>query len=531
MNILFFVASIGFFIWIARSILFWVALWQLKEYRFDRVFVHLRETQQGKDLLFSKSSNLKWIAIIVYIAVLANDVPPLPYQILIAAIFSFCAFLALKEVYFRLLKRPVFTFKALVILLLSLFSLVLLFKIPLIDKFVWLLLLDRLTPFLIGFFVFLFSFPTELYRDFKIERAIKKMRLQKNLLVIGVTGSYGKSSTKEYLAQILEKNFKVIKTRGTNNTPIGIANIILSDLKKSTEIFVVEMGAYKKGEIAQMCQIVHPKIGVLAGINDQHLSLFGSLKSTIEAKYELIESLPKNGLALFNGNNVHTQKLYQKTKKAKVLYSSIPRERKAEISASNIRVKKASLLFDILLKGMAINFETPLIGAQNIENILPGIYIAHHLGMTTQEIQKAVSTLSPLPKTMAFRKAVNGATLIDDSFNANPDAVLAALAYMKIYKGKKFLVLQPMIELGKNAGSQHYQIAKEISSTCDYLFLTNKNFYKEIERGIVDGGGKCRLALGNSSKVSAKILSIIAKGDVVVFEGKEAGLVLDRIKE
>lgn len=532
MTTLFFIASVGFFIWIARNIFFWTCLWQLKEYRFDRVFVHLRETQQGKNLLFSKDSNLKWVIILAYILVLINDIPPLPYQIIITIIFSFYAFLVFKEAYLRFLKRPVFTFKALVIIFLTLLAIFFLFQIPLIDKFIWLILLDRFTPLIIGFFVFLFSFPTELYRDFKIEQAIKKIKTQKNLLVIGVTGSYGKSSTKEYVGQILEQNFKVIKTKGTNNTPIGITNTILSDLKKSTEIFVVEMGAYKKGEINDMCQIAQPKIGVLTAVNYQHASLFGNLKNTSAAKYELIDVLPPNGLALFNGNNENVYELYKKAKIKKVLYKSFlnkPSKTDAAIYAFNTKAYKEQIAFDVFLKGQKLHFEAPLVGIQNIENILPGIFIADYLGMSKAQIKKAGAMLSPLPKTMNLRKMQNGAVLIDDTFNANPDAVLAALQYMKIYKGKKMLVLQPMIELGKNAKNEHYRIALEISKVCNFLLLTNKNFYSEIARGIEYGGGGCIAFVDNPIKLSEFVKKNTGRGDVVVFEGKEADAVLSKI--
>lgn len=525
MNILFLIAAGGFFIWIFRNILFWICLWQLKEYRFDRVFVHLKETQQGKSLLFSKSSNLKWLIIFAY--------PFLPYQIIITAIFSFYAFLAFKEVYLRLFKRPVFTFKALIIIFLTLLSIFFLFQIPLIDKFVWLLLLDRLTPLIIGFFVFLFSFPTELYRDFKIEQAIKKIRLQKKILVIGITGSYGKSSTKEYIGQILEKKFKVVKTAGTNNTPIGIANTILSGLKKSTEVFVVEMGAYKKGEIREMCQIAQPKIGVLTGVNYQHASLFGNLKNAIAAKYELIEALPKNGLALFNGNNENASQLYKKTEKRKVLYKLFfdkPSRTDAAIYVFNAKTYKEKIAFDVFLKGKKLHFEAPLVGIQNIENILPGIFIADYLGMSNAQIEKAVAELLPLPKTMNLQKTADGVSLIDDTFNANSDAVLAALGYMKIYKGKKMLVLQPMIELGKNAKSEHYRIALEISRACDNLLLTNKNFYQEIIKGINNGGGRCAVFVDNPIKLAEFIRENTKRGDVVVFEGKEANAVFSKIR-
>lgn len=539
MNIFFFITSIFFFSWIVRNILFWVALWQLKEYRFDRVSIHLRETSQGRNLIFSYLSIIKWLTIFIYGFVIFNNTLTIPFQILVFLIYALQSYFVFKEISQSLTKTPVFTFKAILIILLTFLTLLLFYLFPLTDRFAWLLFLDKIATLIILIFVFLLSFLTEMYRDWRITKAIEKIRKHKNLLVIGITGSYGKSSTKDYIAQVLEKKFKVLKTKGTNNTPIGIANTIISGLNNDIEVFIVEMGAYKKGEITQMCQIVRPKIGILTAINHQHLPLFGSLEKTMEAKYELIESLPGNGLALFNGNNENAYMLFKKAKKRKILYSSSilskdtmkndPILKESSIYAYNIVTKKTSVLFDVTLKNKSIRLSAPLIGKHNIEDILPAVYLANYLGMKDEEVKKAVNNLLPLPKTMIRYEKENEITLVDDSFNANPNAVLAALTYMKIYKNKRILVLQPMIELGRSANQEHYNIAKEISKISNYLLLTNNNYYKYIFKGINDGGGNCVVKIGNPLELAQIINNIVGKGDIVLFEGKESAFVFDRL--
>lgn len=523
MNIIFIFVSFLFFLLILKDILFWVWLWQLKEYRLDRLLVHLRETIQGRGLFFSKAAVLKWLLIFSYVFVVFRGNLLSVYQIFIVLVFSFQFFLILKNFSPTFIKRPIFTFKAIIIILLSLFLIFLLFFLPLVEKFLWLLVLDKLTFLLVAFFVFALAFPTSLYQDFKIGRAAKKIKEHKKLLVIGVTGSFGKSSTKEYIAQIIGKRLNVLKTKGTNNTPIGVADTVLSGLKEETEIFVVEMAAYTKGEIREICEIVHPKIGILTGVSTQHLSLFGSVQNIMDAKYELIQSLPKDGLAIFNGNNENAHKLYKKTKKPKILYSVSdhnPKLGDALITASNLKILKNSVEFDLQLKNKNIHLKAPLIGAHNVENILPGIYLAGYLGMNDREIKKAVSSLRPLDKTMTKLKSQNGkAILIDDTFNVSPDAILAALSYIKIYGGKKIMVLQPMIELGKNAKDEHYRVARAISNVCDYLFLTNNNFYKSIMRGMNNG---CIVRIENASEIAKFIIENTNSKDVVIFEGKEA---------
>lgn len=535
MSLLFIITSVAFFIWLLRNIFFWVYLWQLKEYRFDRVFIHLRETKQGSNLLFSSLSLLKWVLLIAYLYVVFYESYLYLYQFIVSVIFFTQAVVSIREYWSSMLKRPAFTTKALLLTIASFIIVGTLYTVPPIEKFFWLLLLDKITPFIIGFFVFLLSFPTALYRDLEIDKAVEKIRSHRNLLVIGVTGSYGKSSTKEYTAQILGQKFNVLKTKGTNNTPIGIAKTILSSLKNKTQVFVVEMGAYKKGEIEEMCQIVRPKIGILTAVSSQHLSLFGSLKNTLEAKYEIISSLPRSGVGLFNGNNDNVYNLYKnppvihknKGPRKKILYGT--KNGISDVYATNIKARKNSIIFDVVLDGKVVQMKTPLIGSQNVENILPGIYIGYYLGMHIEEIKKAVTKLTSVEKTMFLHTSSINADFVDDTFNSNPDAVLAAITYMKLYKGKKVLVLQPMIELGRDAREEHYNVGREIGAICDYVFLTNKNFYKDITRGIKSVGKQCIVKVKKPLEIADFLNAKTTKGDIILFEGKEAAIVLNKM--
>lgn len=532
MNILFLITAVLFFIWIVRNAFFWVSLWQVKEYRLDRLIVHIKETTQGMDLFLSPLSILKWAAILAYLIVVLNNGFIIFYKLIVVFVFYLQFLFVFKELTTHSFKRPTFTIKAVVIISLSVIVLFLLFLIPVLDRFLWFLVLDRVLFLFVAFFVFSFSFPTDIYKDLQIDKATKKIKNHRNLLIIGVTGSYGKSSTKEYIAQILEKKFKVLKTQGTNNTAIGIANTVLSGLKEDTQVFVAEMAAYKKGEIKELCKIAKPKIGIITAVNNQHLSLFGSLQNTLSAKYELIRSLPKDGLAIFNGNNKNAYKLYKLTTKKKILYRLLgfPKKSREEgIFGFNIETKKTLIEFDISIGNESVHMETNLIGSHNVENILPAIYIAYYLGMNFSEIKKAVFSLSNLPKTMTKHELTTGATIIDDTFNANPNAVLAALEYMKIYKGRKIMVLQPMIELGEDSEKEHFHIAREISKVCDYLFLTNKNHYKSILEGVDSVSEKCIVQILDASAASKFIKESSDSDDIIIFEGKEAAIFLSKL--
>jgi UDP-N-acetylmuramoyl-tripeptide--D-alanyl-D-alanine ligase len=534
MDMIFVLASSAFLIWIIRNIIYWVYLWQVKEYRFQRVYVHLIETVQGRQLFFSPLSLLKWLGIVFYIATIIQDSYLDWFHLYITGLYALQAFLVFKELLFNQLKRPEFTPKALSLILTSLLLVLAIFSVPILDKYFWLLFIDRIGVLIVAFFVFIHSFPTELYYDTQINAAQKKIERHKDLMIIGITGSYGKSSTKEFLFQLLSKKFSVIKTRGNHHTIEVIASVIAQRLKQKTQILIAEMGTYGRGEIAQMRHIIKPNIAILTGINDQHLSLFRTLDESIAEKYELIETLPKKGLALFNANDDRVVGLAKKTKIQKVLYGyDLPDQEEQgpnrAISATDIRVDRESVSFTVRMKKHSFMLKAPLLGSYNIANLLPAIYIADYFGMTQQEIRRAVASLIPLPNTMTRHTTDSGIVLIDDTFNSNPESIKAAIDYLKIYRKKRFLVFQPMIELGHNAKEHHIALGKNISDICEYLLVTNHNFLKEIEKGIQEKNGSCTVIVGSDKKLTRYLQSHARRGDVILFEGNEAKIVLDSI--
>lgn len=528
-DILFTATSICFFIWLLRNNFYWLHLWQIKEYRLDRLTVHLRETQQGKDLLIGVFNILKIILFVVYFfAVFASyNVPFLESVTFVVYLFS--TGLIVKEVFERKFKIPVFTVKIFVILILTFLIQLVLYIFPLVDKFFWLLFIDKISVFIIAIFMGIFALPSEFYKDYFIQKATQKRKQFKDLTVIGITGSYGKGSTKEFIYNILSYKYKIEKTFGTQNTPIGIARAILNKINQDTKFFVAEMGAYKIGEIEEMCAIAVPHIGILTAVNDQHISLFGSIENTIRAKYEIMQNIPKDGLRFFNGNNKYSYMLYKRTTKKKVLYfADYTNENKisADIRAYNISTHPFYLEFDVdiktnrkvkKIKKLHINS----VGKQAIETILPAIYLANVYDFSVTELKEALKILKPLNKTMEPKLLKNGAVVIDDTFNANPASVVAAVEYMKIYKGKKILVLQPMIELGKNAEENHFELSTLIGKTCTMLILTNDNYLASIQKGIKKASSRCDILRLPTSQIADFIRSNTKKGDVVVFEGKE----------
>ncbi|MGH7245510.1 MAG: Mur ligase family protein [Candidatus Levyibacteriota bacterium] len=527
MDIYYLLVSICFFLWTIQKILFLVSLWQIKEYRLDGLSTHLRETVQGRKIFYSPQVIVLILLVMLYLVVVWNGVFLPVYQVIVGLTFFYFGMQTVIAGLSDKLKRPTVTIKSLTLISLGIIGISLLYMFQIVDAYLWLVLLEIIVPLLIAFFVAVFSFPTELYMDFKIAKAKKKVMNMKHLTVIAVSGSYGKSSTKEYIAHILSQKYKVIKTPLSNNTPIGIANTILLKLTKDTDFFIVEMGAYKRGEIAELCDIVKPHISVTTSISDQHLSLFGSLEEVFATENELIIALPKTGVALFNGTNENTKILFEKTKKKKILYTynKIVRKQVGDIVAYNASVQKNGLEFSVWFKNKEMKFKTQLLGIHNVENILPGIFLGFQFGISEEKIKKAVSTLSALPKTMMKFTLQNGVVVIDDTFNASPESVLAAEKYAKVFTKKRILVLTPLIELGKSAAFRHYELGRSLATFSD-IFLTNNNFYKEIVQGITDAKGKTHVFIGKPQQIVQELSAHARNGDIVIFEGKEAGLAL-----
>ncbi|MFH1894776.1 MAG: Mur ligase family protein, partial [Patescibacteria group bacterium] len=317
------------FIWFFRTAkitLFYLYLWQLKEYHIGRFLDHFN-TDKGRKLIFDPANILKIILLLFF--------PAVPLLTFFGTILLYL-FEFIKTSFDFITKRaklPVLTKKSIFLISVSLvlqiaFLYIVFQNLWYFERFIifwdvgdiaiftfWILLFDILAPVIVSIIVLLFQPLTVLARNRIIKRAKIKREKFPNLLVVGITGSYGKTSTKEFLASILSERFNVLKTKNHQNSEIGISQCILSELKPEHEIFIVEMGAYNRGGIKLLCDIVKPKIGILTGINEQHMATFGSQENIIKGKYELIESLPrsepqvllrglpKDGIAFFNVKN------------------------------------------------------------------------------------------------------------------------------------------------------------------------------------------------------------------------------------
>jgi len=319
------------------------------------------------------------------------------------------------------------------------------------------------------------------YLSYK-RKAMKKLSSMSNLDVIGITGSYGKTSSKNILNDILNSKYNTLATPRNLNTPYGLIMTINNDLDKFDELFIAEMGAYKIGEIKELCDLVHPKYGILTRIGTAHLELFGSQENVQKGKFELIESLPSDGVAVLNADDP-LQVSYELQNNVKTLWIGIDNE--CDYKATNINVSNTGTKFDLIIKGdkKKYKFETKLLGYANIYNILAGIALGHHLGIKIKQLQSAVKSVKPVEHRLEIKN--NGSVYyIDDAYNSNPVGSKMALDVLKMMPGKKIIVTPGMIELGSIEDEENTKFGEYIADVCDEVILIGNKQTKAIQKGL-----------------------------------------------
>jgi len=319
------------------------------------------------------------------------------------------------------------------------------------------------------------------YLSFK-RKAMNKLNSMTNLDVIGITGSYGKTSSKNILNDILSSKYNSLPTPRNLNTPYGLIMTINNDLDKFDELFIAEMGAYKIGEIKELCDLVHPKYGILTKIGKAHLELFGSQENIQKGKFELIESLPSDGVAVLNADD-SLQVSYELKNKVKTLWVGIDND--ADYKATNIEVSNIGTKFELQMKGdkKKYKFETKLLGYANIYNILAGIALGHHLGIKIKQLQSAVKSVKPVEHRLEIKNN-GGVYYIDDAYNSNPDGSKMALDVLKMMPGKKIIVTPGMIELGNIEDAENTKFGENMAGVCDEVILIGDKQTKAIQKGL-----------------------------------------------
>ncbi len=341
-----------------------------------------------------------------------------------------------------------------------------------------------ITSFIVLLAAFINTPVEKAVRNYYINDAKKIIKARKNnLTVIGITGSYGKTSTKFYLAKLLSKKYNVLMTPASYNTTMGVVKVVREMLKPSHEIFICEMGARNTGEIKEICDIVLPDIGIITSIGPQHLETFKNIENVIKTKFELADSLPENGFVVLNGDNNYITE--HKTSKNTVFYGI--NNKNTEYFAENISCSATGTNFVLHYPEGKAELSTKLLGEHNVLNILASSVMALKLGVDIQDIKVAVRMLESVAHRLEI---IDGGdvVIIDDAFNSNPSGAKFALDVLSKFDGLKVLVTPGMVELGTKQYELNYTFGQQAAEVCDLIYVVGKVNYEAISKGALDAG-------------------------------------------
>ena len=345
-----------------------------------------------------------------------------------------------------------------------------------------------------------------------------KDRLAKNpdLIKIGITGSYGKTSTKFLLRDILSVKYSVLATPSSFNTTMGVTRVIREQLMPGHQVFIAEMGARHVGDIKELVDLVHPSMGLLTSVGPQHLDTFGTIERIKNTKYELIDGLPQDGTAIFARDGAICEELHERCPlKAKYMPGDLMRAEDIEVGPWGTRFT----LTDVQT-GESARCQTKLLGEHSIANLLLCCTAARVLGMTPAEIAAGVARCQPVEHRLQLLDGGAGVTIIDDAFNANPVGARAALRVLENFPGRRIIITPGMVELGGEEAAFNRSFGEQMARSVDVAILVGRRHTQPIVDGLLAAGfNQENIHVVGSLDESTKVLhAMMQAGDVVLYE-------------
>lgn len=353
------------------------------------------------------------------------------------------------------------------------------------------------------------------YQD--AERILRGMP---DLRIIGVTGSYGKTSTKHYLNRILSEKYDVMMTPGSFNTTMGVIRTVREYLKPYNEVFIVEMGAKQPGDIKEICDLVHPEIGIVTAVGEQHLESFKTIENVQRTKFELIDSLPTDGLAVVNNDFPFVAN--RKVDNVKCIRYAVSECGPAEYIAEDIRYSAHGTSFTVVTPtGEKFGFSTHLVGECNVSNLLAAIIVALRLEVPIEKIRYAVNDIQQVEHRLNMKRTPGGVTIIDDAFNSNPTGSKMALDVLKMMTGGRRIIVTPgMIELGERQEELNAKFGEYIAGAADIAIIVGHYNREAIISGIksTDTTSLDVHAVNSFSEAQQLLATTLKPGDTILYE-------------
>ncbi|MEA4892814.1 MAG: UDP-N-acetylmuramoyl-tripeptide--D-alanyl-D-alanine ligase [Peptococcaceae bacterium] len=323
-----------------------------------------------------------------------------------------------------------------------------------------------------------------------VDDAKKRLAELPGLQVIGITGSFGKTSTKYILNQLLSTKYQTLMTPESFNTPMGVVRTIREQLNGTHQIFIVEMGAKKPGDIREICQIVQPRLGVISSVGEMHLETFKTLDNIIKTKFELADAVKEKGLIFLNYDNEYIRK--EKRNQPKVCYgigSSHQDNQQLDVWSENIESGPGGSAFDLCFKnGEKIHCRTKLLGRHNVVNITAAAAVSYNLGIEPQKLLPAINRLEPIPHRLQLMPPGSKYQIIDDAYNSNPEGARQALEILGSFDGYRVLATPGMVELGNMEDELNRRLGRQAAKNCDYIIIVGANRSFGIQDGAKRAG-------------------------------------------
>lgn len=320
-------------------------------------------------------------------------------------------------------------------------------------------------------------------KNYYKKKAVNKLRSMENVNVIGITGSFGKTSIKNIIGAVLSETEPTLITPESYNTPMGLTITINNYLTPLYTNFIAEMGAYYEGEIKELCDMVNPKIGIVSSVGPQHLETFKTIETITKTKMELVEALPENGLAILNYDNEYI-KNYKIKNKVQVKWYSLE-NKDADIYGYDIKYKMGIMEFKVLVNENEYSISTKLLGRHNVENILAAILVALNKNISMEKIIKSIGLLKPIKNRLELQKVNSEFYVLNDAFNSNPVGIYEALNILNSFENmKKILITPGLIDLGVMMESFHEQLGEDLEKYCDEIYIVGSTNEKSIKIGL-----------------------------------------------
>ncbi len=361
-----------------------------------------------------------------------------------------------------------------------------------------------------------------------VERRINKkyydeaaaiLKSMPDLKIIGITGSYGKTSTKHYLYRILSEKYDVVMTPGNFNTTLGVIRTIREHIKGYNQVFIVEMGAKQKNDIKEICDLVHPQMGIITAVGPQHLESFRTIQNVQSTKFELADALPSDGLIVVNDD-------FEFIASRKVDNTKCERYSVENVKAGNyvkeLAYTSSGTNFKIVFTdGSELGLSTKLVGGCNISNLMAAVIIAKAMGVEDDKIRYAVSKIEQVEHRLSIKHTGSGIIIIDDAYNSNPVGSAMALEVLKGFdSGNRIIITPGMIELGDDQYVLNKEFGGKIANAADIAIIVGSYNREAIKEGLdSEGMSADRIHYVDTfPQAQDLMLSIAKKGDVVLYE-------------